>query len=137
MDVWANKMRDGNGRFVKGHKAYPIAKEIRSKRMRGQGNPMCGMSGEKSPAWKGGSFLKNGYRLIYVGNNKYELEHRVIASRALGRPLRRGECVHHIDGNTVSNRNSNLLVCTQKYHMKLERKMAYLYKQEKFGRILQ
>ena len=43
-------------------------------------------------------------------------EHRVVAERMLGRPLRRGEIVHHRDGNKRNNAEENLQVMTQNVH---------------------
>lgn len=37
-------------------------------------------------------------------------EHRVVAERMLGRKLRKGEVVHHIDGNKRNNFPENLMV---------------------------
>ena len=37
-------------------------------------------------------------------------EHRVVASKMLGRPLKKGEVVHHIDGNKRNNDPLNLMV---------------------------
>lgn len=43
--------------------------------------------------------------------------HRVVAERMLGRPLRPGEVVHHIDGNKRNNDPENLMVFpSQKEH---------------------
>lgn len=36
--------------------------------------------------------------------------HRIVAARMLGRKLRPGEVVHHIDGNKRNNRPENLMV---------------------------
>lgn len=45
-------------------------------------------------------------------------EHRVVAEQMLGRSLRPGEIVHHIDGNKHNNDPSNLQVMTQSAHIR-------------------
>lgn len=45
--------------------------------------------------------------------------HRVIAEQMIGRPLLKGEIVHHIDGNKHNNDPANLQVMTQSEHMRL------------------
>ena len=43
--------------------------------------------------------------------------HRKVAEKALGRPLRATEVVHHIDENPRNNNPDNLVICpSQEYH---------------------
>ena len=51
--------------------------------------------------------------------DKYELEHRVIAAEMIGRPLKAGEDVHHLDENKLNNSPDNLIVISGPMHAKL------------------
>jgi len=63
---------------------------------------------------------KNGYRR-YRRSGKYV--HRCVAERKLGRKLRSGEVVHHINGNPLDNSPKNLKVYpNQSTHMRKEHK---------------
>jgi hypothetical protein len=67
-----------------------------------------------------GSFHARGYKL--VGN---DLEHRLIAARALGRPLPPDVVVHHVDGDVTNNAPTNLVICpNQAYHRLLHQRDA-------------
>lgn len=50
------------------------------------------------------------YKGIRYNRNKSFYEHRLIAEKMLGRKLRKGECVHHIDENKRNNVPSNLMI---------------------------
>lgn len=45
--------------------------------------------------------------------------HRVVAEKKIGRKLKRGEVVHHIDGNKRNNSPDNLEVTTQSEHIRI------------------
>ena len=45
-----------------------------------------------------------------------EFEHRIVAERILGRPLGKGEVVHHINGQRTDNKARNLCVMPRRDH---------------------
>lgn len=73
---------------------------------------------ESNPNWKGGRVVAHsGYVLIRVGVahhlsdvRGYAYEHRLVAERNLGRRLRPGEEVHHVDGDRSNNAPENIEV---------------------------
>lgn len=53
-------------------------------------------------------------------NNKTIRGHRLVAEKALGKPLPEKAVIHHVDGNGLNNTNSNLVICQDHaYHMLL------------------
>lgn len=88
--------------------------------------PCRGVSqrGKRSPNFRTGAFVQHGYRLVFVpgkknGSRGYVREHIIIAEWMLGRRLRRNECVHHVNGNKLDNRPTNLEVMTKGAHTSL------------------
>lgn len=71
---------------------------------------------EKNGFWKGGrTIASNGYVLIKVGFDHhladvrgYAYEHRLVAEEKIGRRLKKGELVHHIDHDKQNNKPENL-----------------------------
>lgn len=66
---------------------------------------------------------KNGYISVKVGREQstsgYQLEHRLVMERYLGRRLRSDEHVHHRDGNRQNNDLSNLEVLSNAEHQRM------------------
>jgi hypothetical protein len=93
---------------------------------------------EKSSQWKGGRYLDSaGYVHVMVANlpaeqmvvaqaltkRAYVLEHRLVMSLALNRPVTRDEVVHHVNGKKEDNRQENLFVVGRKEHSAQHRHM--------------
>lgn len=56
-------------------------------------------------------------RIVGYHMSNGRLEHVQIAEQALGRKLRGVEEVHHVDGDSLNNRRSNLVICQDRaYH---------------------
>ena len=68
--------------------------------------------GKRMPNWKGGRSVNGeGYILIRARRGSpQKFEHRVIAEKALGKPLPEGAVVHHHGGETSEN-HGNLVLC--------------------------
>jgi hypothetical protein len=73
------------------------------------------LRGANSGSWKGGASIdSHGYRIVKCyghpyNNNDYVKEHRLVVEKRLHRFLVPSEVVHHIDGNKLNNKASNLI----------------------------
>lgn len=82
----------------------------KSKRMVGNGNHN----------YNGGNITEWGYKMISVNGVKV-YEHRYVMEQHLKRKLKKGEEVHHIDGNKLNNNIDNLELLTTGEHKKHHR----------------
>jgi len=86
------------------------------------------MSGDKNPGWKGGirrCKRGGGYRIqIRIDYKKYQDRARYNMEKHIGRKLRKGEIVHHMNGNTLNDDITNLMLFPdQKSHLQFELKL--------------
>ena len=82
-------------------------------------------SGSKSKRWKGGrSISKKRYVRINLGKGIRMFEHRLVGEKMLGRKLKSTEAIHHIDGDKLNNKESNLYICSSNAdHQRAHRSM--------------
>lgn len=76
-----------------------------------------------------GSINAYGYRVLCLDGRRV-MQHRLVAEKALGKPLPPGAIVHHLNGNRLDNRPCNLVICPDEaYHKLLHRRQkAISYK---------
>lgn len=71
----------------------------------------------KLTQWEHFGKSKNPYMRVKIGG-KLQLSHRMILSAKIGRPLKEGEYVNHINGNTLDNTFDNLEIVTHQQNVK-------------------
>lgn len=111
-------------------KQAPIAKRTRNGRGQVKGQFLRFISGHNASLFdskeqqRRASF-RNPDALRYSGKRENYIKykgrhmHRVVVEQTLGRPLQKGEVVHHKDGDKWNNSPDNLEVMTQSEHIKL------------------
>lgn len=87
--------------------------------LRTMGVPSRSKSEAVSLASRGDLHRSNGYIRMTTGRYQRVLHHRLIMSEHLGRPLKKTEFVHHINGIKTDNRIENLIIMSPSEHSKL------------------
>ena len=119
------------GKLQKGHPYYPRKKpfhqtaEVKEKlrlfhigmKYSDETNKKKGSPREKNPNWKGGEFTsKKGYVYILMPNHPnvnttlYYKRANLVMEKIIGRHLKKGEIVHHINGITGDDSPENLML---------------------------
>ncbi len=91
--------------------------------------------GADNPRWKGGEISDGhgrvmvympGHPLATMLGNVYAYRYRLVAEEKLGRPLKKGEIVHHINGDQSDDRPDNLAVLpNQSAHARIEDRQRF------------
>ncbi len=89
-------------------KGKKVPKEVREKISRAT-------SGNKHTQWQGGEIYRQNYYYLHNSlldyrkkNKGYTKRARIIMERKIGRNLKKGEIVHHINGNKTNDKIENL-----------------------------
>ena len=140
------------GKELRGQQKYCCSLSCQYKQ---RSKRMTGKTGNKCWNWKGGKIVAHGRAYVFdpshpnaILNKNYVQRARWLISKKLGRPLLTNEHVHHINGNKLDDRLSNLVLLTNSIHMKLHtsnpspktrRKFRAAYKlrrKDKYGRFI-
>ncbi len=117
-------------------------------------NKRNGIAKRGRPSWNSGKTFEpkkvgttyidyHGYRQIWLGKDEsvkygrkdgYVIEHRKVVQDIIGRPLKKGEIIHHIDGDKLNNVPENLYLCSSVYdhrdiHINLEKVAFELFRE--------
>jgi hypothetical protein len=83
-------------------------------------------NGPNHPNWGGGEYIDpDGYKRVYdpthpnTDSRGYVKEHVKVMVEYLGRPMKKGEHIHHINQNRLDNRISNMKVVSISEHMRI------------------
>lgn len=87
------------------------------------------------PAFSGGvsQHSNGGYLKITAGPCRDTLVHVLVAEAKIGRPLRKDEHVHHLDGDVKNPHPSNLVVLDERTHAAVSNRQ-YWYLKQKYSR---
>lgn len=78
---------------------------------------MGGPRGDKNGRWRRGHYTHvKGYPRVTAGPLRGQFIHRIVATAKLGRPLKKDEDVHHLDGDKLNFHPDNLEVRGHREH---------------------
>lgn len=125
--VYRQQMSDAHKGHKKPKNAFSFSKgdENEAKRPAVRKKISKSRLGDKNPNWKGGISKRGKYVFLRIKPYTVISQHRYVIEQLLGRKLKKGEMIHHIDGDGQNNKKDNLLLCQnrskhRKIHMQME-----------------
>ena len=119
-----------DGRFKKGEERLKIKTESHRKAISEGQKRAWATKRKRMPV--GTKWIDaGGYVRVKIAEGKgcWRLEHVIVMEYRIGRALRFGEIVHHIDGDRQNNTDENLYLCRDhKHHMEVERQLKETFR---------
>lgn len=149
--IWQACVNCGKERWVRFLKGKPLnllclpcANKAENHRQK-LSEAMKNHGGDRSPHWKGGRKITDGYIRVWLPSNSffypmtdrhgYVFEHRLVIARHLGRCLQKWEIIHHKNGIKDDNRLVNLELTMEQYHK--HNPYNRVYKLQEYVRLLE
>lgn len=125
--------RNGPRRFVSGHNLRALGPRTQRHRERISEGQRRAWTTKRERLPVGSTNVDSrGYVRVKVlpGAGPWRKQHQVVMEEMLGRPLAKGEVVHHVNGVRDDNRPENLYLCADNAeHMRVEQSMAHAFRE--------
>ena len=104
--------------YVSGHNLKNLKRTVRHRRNIGLAQRRAWQTKRKRLPI--GTTYKDAFGYIHIkvfsGKGRWKLEHHLVMQQKIGRPICKGEIVHHLNARRDDNRPENLALCANKSH---------------------
>lgn len=105
-------------RFVSGHNLNGLPKSVAHRAAIGAAQRIAWLTKRKRKPLGSTYTDVHGYTRVKVveGKGRWVMEHIMVMSELIGRPVSKEEVVHHVNGCRSDNRPENLFLCRDRAH---------------------